>query len=150
MATQPETRLQRRIQKALKKRHPNSWWFKVWGGPFQSAGIPDLVGCVPITITPDMVGKTFGLFCAEEVKLPIKSSKPSELQLLTIEDITYAGGCSGIVRSTLEAVELIECHFPSSPAKRKPPASPSKRQPSRSSSSKGRARRMSPSAFSES
>lgn len=96
MATQPETRLQRRIQKALKKAFPGSWWYKVWGGPFTPAGIPDLVGCVE------------GLFVALEVKLPNnRRSKTSEIQDATILDIQKAGGASGVVRSPQEAVDFV-------------------------------------------
>lgn len=101
MATQPETRLQRRIQKALRAKFPNSWWFKVWGGPFQSAGIPDLVGCVE------------GLFVALEVKMPKKRSNTSAIQEETINDISNAGGIAGVVTSPQEAIDLINDAFES-------------------------------------
>lgn len=96
MSTQPETRLQRRIQKALRKTFPESWWYKVWGGPFTPAGIPDLVGCVE------------GLFFALEVKLPIARSKTSVIQDETIADIQRAGGASCVVRSPAEAVSFVQ------------------------------------------
>lgn len=32
------------------------------------AGTPDLIACMPVKITKDMVGETFGLFCGIEVK----------------------------------------------------------------------------------
>lgn len=95
MAKQPESRLQQKIQKALR-REVGGWWFKVWGGPFMPAGIPDLIGCVD------------GLFFAFEVKLPKKSSKPSAIQLETIRDIVMkGGGVATIVRSEEEAVEIV-------------------------------------------
>lgn len=51
-------------------------WFDRLGGwsyaPIQNGmgvhGIPDRVGCVPVVITPDMVGKVFGMFVAIECK----------------------------------------------------------------------------------
>ena len=52
--------------------------FKVWGGGFQTAGIPDLLICVN------------GYFVAVEVKGD--RGKPSELQLHNIERIKKAGG----------------------------------------------------------
>jgi len=33
-------------------------------------GIPDRIGCVPIVVTPEMIGKTVGLFVAIEAKKP--------------------------------------------------------------------------------
>lgn len=33
-------------------------------------GIHDRIGCVPITVTPEMVGKTVGLFVSVEAKKP--------------------------------------------------------------------------------
>jgi hypothetical protein len=53
-------------------------WFKKrlgWSyAPIQNGlgahGIPDRVGCVPVKITPEMVGKTIGVFVAIESKRP--------------------------------------------------------------------------------
>lgn len=95
MAKKPETRLQQSIQYALN-REVGGWWFKVWGGPFMPAGIPDLIGCVN------------GMFFAFEVKLPKASSKPSMIQLETIRDIVMkGGGVATIVRSPEEAVQIV-------------------------------------------
>jgi len=52
--------------------------FKVWGGGYQQAGVPDLIICVN------------GYFVAVEVKGD--KGKPSELQLHNIEKIKKAGG----------------------------------------------------------
>lgn len=92
---QPETRLQQKIQKRLNAT-VGGWWFKVWGGPFQVAGVPDLIGCVE------------GMFFALEVKLPKSSSKPSLIQLEVIRDIVWkGGGVATIVRSEDEAEEVV-------------------------------------------
>ena len=37
-------------------------------------GIPDRVGCVPVRITPEMVGSVVGLFVAVEAKRPDRKS----------------------------------------------------------------------------
>lgn len=93
MTVQPESRLQARIQKRLKN-DVGGFWVKIWGGPFQQAGLPDLFGCVD--------GYFFGL----EVKTP--KGKPTALQLHMIEKIKQAGGGAAIVRSPDEAVEYVE------------------------------------------
>lgn len=96
MAKKAESRLQKRIQDRLKST-VGGWWFKVWGGPFTPAGIPDLIGCVD------------GLFFALEVKLPNdRKSQPSEIQLETIRDIAMkGGGVATIVRSPEEAEAIV-------------------------------------------
>lgn len=95
MSKQPESRLQKSIQDHLRKS-VGGWWFKVWGGPFTPAGIPDLIGCVD------------GMFFALEVKLPKKSSKPLAIQLETIRDIVMkGGGVATIVRSKEEAEAVV-------------------------------------------
>jgi hypothetical protein len=96
MASQPESRLQKKIQKHLKKVFPGIYLFKMWGGPFTPAGVPDLLCCYR------------GRFIALEVKLPKKSSKPSEIQLKTIEIIKAAGGIAAVVRSVEEACWYVE------------------------------------------
>ncbi len=96
MAKGPETRLQQRIQKAIRKEYPSSFFFKHWGGPFSPAGIPDLIGCVE------------GLFFGFEVKLPDeKRSKTSDIQDETIADIEAAGGVARVVRSPEDALRYI-------------------------------------------
>ena len=53
-------------------------WFNSHGAwsyaPIQNGlgvhGIPDRIGCIPITVTPEMVGRKIGLFVAAESKAP--------------------------------------------------------------------------------
>lgn len=92
MAKKPETHLQQRIQRALKAEF-GGFWFKVHGGPFQPAGIPDLLGCVD------------GLYVAIEVKIP--GEEPSSIQEITIEDIRNAGGISFVTDSVEHAVATL-------------------------------------------
>lgn len=60
------------------KSQPNTWYFKVWGGGFQKAGIPDLICCIN------------GIFVAIELKAD--NGKPTEIQKLNIKNINAAGG----------------------------------------------------------
>lgn len=93
MGKQPESRLQMRIRKALIDK-VGGWWFKVAGGPFQAAGIPDIIGC------------TGGLFVALEVKTA--TGRPSPIQVETIRRIREdGGGAAAIVRSPEEALEFV-------------------------------------------
>jgi hypothetical protein len=75
--------------------------------PF-STGLPpgfsDLVGVTPLTITPDMVGKTIGVFTAVEVKTP--RNGPSKEQARFITAIQRAGGHAGVARSPDEAERI--------------------------------------------
>jgi len=59
-------------------------------------GIPDRVGCVPVTITQAMVGRTIGMFVGVEAKAPgrrgEKNAGASALQVGHLEGILAAGG----------------------------------------------------------
>ena len=92
MAQQPESRLQARIQRALNKE-VGGFWFKIWAGPFQRAGLPDIIGC------------TEGCFFGFEVKT--QTGKPTKLQLHTLQLIRDAGGCAEIVRTPQQAVDYV-------------------------------------------
>lgn len=93
MTQKPETRLVRRIVKALKKE-VGGWWAKIYVGPFQQAGIPDLLGCVD------------GLFFALEVKMP--GEEPSDIQVKTMRDIRNEGGAiARTVTSPEQAVRVV-------------------------------------------
>lgn len=63
------------------------------GGPFQKAGVPDLVGCVN------------GRFFALEVKVP--GEDPTKLQVKTMAKIRDEGGISTTVESPEEAVRIV-------------------------------------------
>jgi hypothetical protein len=64
-------------------------------------GSADLIGYVPITITPEMVGMRLAVFAAVEVKRPGKRATPQQLQWLGAAQA--AGGRAGIATSVDEA-----------------------------------------------
>ncbi|SHJ77446.1 VRR-NUC domain-containing protein [Paramaledivibacter caminithermalis] len=77
-----EKQLQRKVIKFLKFQ-PNTWFFKVFGGGYQRAGIPDLICCIN------------GVFIAIELKGD--NGKPTELQKMNIKNINAAGGIGVIL-----------------------------------------------------
>lgn len=94
MAKKPESRLQRNIRRHLEQSF-RCRFFKVWGGPFTEAGLPDLVGCVD------------GLFIGLEVKRDAKDSQPTEIQLETLRSFRRCGGYACVVTSTAEAAAVV-------------------------------------------
>lgn len=91
------------------KRLPNGDLLLKNPRPF-STGLPpgfsDLFGLVPVTITTDMVGKTFGVFMALEVKA--ERGKPSEQQERFLQAVNDNGGRAAVVRSTDDALRVLE------------------------------------------
>ena len=57
---------------------PIGWYFKVWGGGFQKAGIPDIICCVS------------GYFVSIELKA--RKGKPTELQELNTDRVRKSRG----------------------------------------------------------
>ncbi len=94
MSTQPESRLQRRVRAALKEEWPDSWWFKVHGGPFQRAGIPDILGCLG--------GQFFGF----ETKTP-EGKGPTPIQNYEMGKIATAGGIIAVIRRPIEVISVV-------------------------------------------
>ena len=76
-----EKLFENKVKKWLKEN--NIWYFKVWGGLFQKAGIPDIVGCCN------------GRFIALEIKA--SNGKPSKLQIHVIKQIQACGGYARFV-----------------------------------------------------
>ena len=68
-------------------------------------GISDLVGWMPVTITPVMVGKTVPLFCAIEVKS--ETGRLRKEQTAFLAAVQRAGGIAFVARSAEEAVHLL-------------------------------------------
>jgi Holliday junction resolvase len=89
--TQPEARLQRRIQAELKLQ---GWFvFKVHGSEFMMAGLPDLIVCAE------------GLFIGLEVKMP--GEQPSNIQTHVHGKIRSAGGAAYVVYTPQQALDAV-------------------------------------------
>ena len=81
-------------------------WFKAHAAwhyaPIQNGmgvhGIHDRIGCVPVTVTPEMAGKRIGLFVSVECKKPGRRGEKirgmSVHQFTHMEAIRAAGGLS--------------------------------------------------------
>lgn len=69
-------------------------------------GSCDIIGVTPVTITPDMIGRTVGVFTAVEVKAA--KGRVSAEQERFISAVKRAGGIAGVARSADQAVQLLD------------------------------------------
>lgn len=91
---QSEEAIVKKIRKALQ-RSVGGFWFKVHGGPFQMAGLPDLLGCVQ------------GRFIGIEVKRPSRMTNVSPIQQRMIRKINLNGGLAIVSCDPDTAVEEV-------------------------------------------
>lgn len=91
--SQPESRLQRRIRRALEAAFPHSYWWKTWGGPYQPAGMPDLAGIV--------VGRSIFV----EVKRPVGRVSPVQRMMHT--RLRRAGAIVVVAKTPDEAIAMV-------------------------------------------
>lgn len=91
-----------RIMKAVSAEYPQGWWMKVHGGPYQMAGVPDVILCID------------GMFIGMEVKFARPGESEASArerttpgQRLQIRKINDAGGMAGVVTSPDQALDLI-------------------------------------------
>lgn len=90
-----EKDLVKKIKKRLAKT-VGGFWFKVHGGLFQMAGLPDLIGCVR------------GRFIGVEVKLPGKLHKLTKRQSRILKLIRKAGGLAFVTDSVPDTVKRVK------------------------------------------
>ena len=86
---QSEKQVENHIKKWLTDN--NYWHFKVHGGPFQRAGVPDIIACIN------------GRFVGIEVKRP-KGGRTSAIQEYNIDGITQSGGIAFVATSVAEVI----------------------------------------------
>lgn len=67
-------------------------------------GSSDLIGLRSVTITPDMVGQTLGVFVAIEVK---DQGRLTDQQRAFLTLVTQAGGLAGVARSPEDARTIL-------------------------------------------
>lgn len=69
-------------------------------------GTSDIIGCVPVVITPDMVGKTIAQMACIEVKRP--GEKPEKHQERFLALMRSRGCRAGVARSPEEALAICQ------------------------------------------
>ena len=87
-----ESQLVSQIKNYLKTK--GAYCEKIFGGGFQSAGIPDIIACYR------------GYFVAIEVKSPTRKGRASDIQKLKIRAIREAGGVA-FITDNIEDVERV-------------------------------------------
>ena len=90
--TTPETKVKNKV-KALLKEHGAYWHCPVQNG--MGAPSLDFICCHKILVTPEMVGKTVGLYFGIETKAGNK--RPTPRQETTIASIESSGGKTFVV-----------------------------------------------------
>ena len=76
-----ETDLKDKLRKQLRKL--SAWCFSPVQTGMGQSGVPDIIACVPYTVTPEDVGKTLGLFIGIEAKMDNNVPTPLQEQQLT-------------------------------------------------------------------
>jgi hypothetical protein len=74
--------------------------------PFKSgiAGMSDLGGWVPVTITPEMVGQTVAVYAQVEVK---DGARVTEEQKRWVAAVQKAGGLAGVARNMSDLTRIL-------------------------------------------
>ena len=84
------------VKKALKLlRQEGGFWINLHGGPFQQAGLPDIIGCWR------------GWWISFEVKRPSRKLKATKLQKHILKEIVKAEGISAVISSAEEALVIL-------------------------------------------
>lgn len=83
-------------KKLFSEEAPKMWWYMPVQGLEGEHGIPDFVGCCPVKVTQDMVGRELPLFLSIETKAD--DGKVSTIQENCIKRIREAKGIAWVVR----------------------------------------------------
>lgn len=70
-------------------------------------GTPDLIGWCPVTITPDMVGRTLPVWTGVETKAS-SGGRRREGQINFVQQVQKAGGIAGFASSPAQAIEIFD------------------------------------------
>ena len=103
MAQTPEGRVKDRIKKWMKREYPDAWYFLPVSRGYGIHGIPDFICCMPVTITPAMVGLTIGAFVGIEAKTA--TGELSLHQAQRLQEILNASGEAIVVRGPTSEVD---------------------------------------------
>ena len=93
---EPESWVKEQVKKAVKSICPEAWGFMPVQGPEGAHGIPDHIYGIPVTVTPDMVGKKACLLVGIEDKAD--DGKVSALQKNCHKEMKAAHAIVWVVR----------------------------------------------------
>lgn len=106
--SQAESKLSREIMNALRAR--GIFCFKLHGGPLMMAGLPDIIACVPTSVTIDygtfVDDARVGRFVGFETKTPT-GGNPTRIQSHIHDNIKSAHGRVYVVRSVQDALDAL-------------------------------------------
>lgn len=91
----PEGKVKDACKRRLKQL--GAYYFMPVSNGMGKHGIPDIIVCLPVEVTQDMVGKKLGVFCAVETKAPGRLSNATPLQLKNVEEINQCGGFADVI-----------------------------------------------------
>lgn len=105
----PEGKVKEGVRKVLKEAGAY-FFFPVQNG-MGRVGIPDIVACVPTTITQDMVGQRIGLFTAVETKAPgkYKLSCATPNQQRELKLVSEAHGVAVLADDPMTVRAALQC-----------------------------------------
>lgn len=98
----PEGKVKKALRKTLAAH--GAWHYMPVQNGMGCVGIPDIIACVPVTITADMVGKRVGLFLGLEAKAPGFSTNTTPNQANVLNQIYKSDG-TAIVADKAETLE---------------------------------------------
>lgn len=79
-----EKKVKEKINKEVELAFPGMWPFMPVQTGMGKSGVPDHLFCLPVTITPEMVGKTYGMFAGVEAKRLGKKPTPKQYEQLAL------------------------------------------------------------------
>ena len=98
----PEGKVKKALRKTLTAH--GAWYYMPVQNGMGCVGIPDIIACVPVTITEDMVGRKVGLFLGLEAKAPGFSTNTTPNQANVLNQIFKSDG-TAIVADNVETLE---------------------------------------------
>ena len=99
-----EAKVKDRIKKAIRSLWPSAWIFMPVQFGMGKNGVPDVLAIVPVEITLDMVGITYGMAVTVEAKRSKK--KPTKLQYGQLAEIVRADGFAHYTAGVEEVATL--------------------------------------------
>ena len=102
--SQPEAKTKEAIKDVIDGLWPVNFHLMPVAGLFGKNGIPDHLACVPVIITQEMVGKSYGMFVGVEAKT--ETGKFKGIQKVRCAEIIKADGFAQVVFGPEGAVKL--------------------------------------------